>query len=97
MSKATTPQIFQLSQLHLGESVIVNHIDADIEDVQRMNMLGIRKGIQMKIVHGPGRRGAVVQIGGARVALGPEIILQIAVTQLAQPISENTLVAGRSI
>jgi len=39
-------------------------------------------------VHGPGRRGAVLQVGGARIALGRGVIEQIRVE--VSPVMSDT-------
>lgn len=49
---------------------------------QRLQMLGIRRGTEFCLVQGPSKRGAVVQVGGARIALGWGVIQQILVTEL---------------
>ncbi|BDB15208.1 hypothetical protein ANFP_25280 [Acidithiobacillus ferrooxidans] len=46
---------------------------------QRLGMLGIRRDTLVRVVHGPGKRGAVLQVGGARVALGWGVIQRVRV------------------
>ncbi len=46
---------------------------------QRLAMLGIRPGVKVCLLHGPGRRGAVLRVGGTRVALGRSVIERIMV------------------
>jgi ferrous iron transport protein A len=66
-----------LSGLRLGQWARVRAIDGGRFMAQRMGMLGIRRGVDVRVVHGPGPRGAVVQVGGARIALGRGVIEQI--------------------
>lgn len=66
-----------LSALRSGERARVCSIDGGRFMAQRMGMLGIRRGVDVRVVHGPGPRGAVVQVGGARIALGRGVIEQI--------------------
>lgn len=73
----------QLHQLTLGNQATIVRIKGDINDIQRMSMLGIRKGTQFKIVHGPGHRGAVIQVGGTRIALGKEMFEQLEIKSLS--------------
>ncbi|MEJ2686909.1 MAG: FeoA family protein [Gammaproteobacteria bacterium] len=68
-----------LSALQSGESARVRAVDGGRSMAQRMSMLGIRRGVELRVVHGPGLRGAVVQVGGARIALGRGVIEQIRV------------------
>lgn len=48
---------------------------------QRVRMMGIRPGVQVRVVHGPDRRGAVLEVGGARIALGHAVLPTIVVVQ----------------
>lgn len=41
---------------------------------QRLAMLGVRPGVKVQLLHGPGGRGAVLRVGGSRVALGRGVI-----------------------
>ena len=68
-----------LSSLRLGEGGKVRVIDGGRFMTQRMGMLGIRPGVEVRVVHGPGKRGAVLQVGGARIALGRGVIERIRV------------------
>ncbi|MFM2484214.1 FeoA family protein [Celerinatantimonas yamalensis] len=77
------PLSVRVSQLQLGHQATIIQIHGSSRDIQRMNMLGLRKGISLTVVHGPGRRGAVVKVGGARIALSQEIIDQIEVSTTA--------------
>ncbi|CAG9296994.1 FeoA family protein [Celerinatantimonas diazotrophica] len=71
-----------IKQMQLGNQAVIIKINGTFQQIQRIQMLGLRKGGHIKVVHGPGRRGAVVQSGGARIALGKEIIEQIEVTPI---------------
>ena len=51
-----------------------------------MRMLGIRRGTDIRVIHGPGKRGAVLQVGGARLALGWGVIQRIEVEFCRGPI-----------
>lgn len=98
MHKASNQQDFPLNQLRCGAQGTIVQINADAAEIQRIGMLGLRKGTQIAIVHGPGRRGAVVQSGGARIALGPELTDKIMIEPLnVQAVAANNLVAGRSL
>lgn len=67
-----------LSELRTHERVRVQGIDGrDPSMARRLGMLGIRPGVEIQILHGPGVRGAVVRVGGARVALGRQVIEHI--------------------
>lgn len=46
---------------------------------RRLAMLGIRPGVALKLVHGPGLHGVVVMAGGARIALGHGVIEHVLV------------------
>ncbi|CAG9000887.1 MAG: hypothetical protein CENE_02894 [Candidatus Celerinatantimonas neptuna] len=84
MKQALLPQhSIPLQQLTLGHQATIVRIKGNINDIQRMNMLGIRKGTQFKIVHGPGHRGAVIQVGGTRIALGKEMFEQLEIKPLS--------------
>ena len=41
---------------------------------QRLRMLGLRAGVEVRVLHAPGPRGAVLGLGSARIALGPELL-----------------------
>lgn len=71
-----------IKQMQLGNQAVIIKINGTSQQIQRIQMLGLRKGGHIKVVHGPGRRGAVVQSGGARIALGKEIIEQIEVAAI---------------
>ncbi len=79
-TQASTPQT--IKQMQIGNQAVIFKINGSSQQIQRIQMLGLRKGVPIKVVHGPGRRGAVVQSGGARIALGREIIEQIEVTPI---------------
>lgn len=74
-----------LSSLKPGVRALVKGIDGGRFMVQRMGMLGIRRGVEVRIVHGPGLRGAVVQVGAARIALGRALIDCVRVEPKAVP------------
>lgn len=67
-----------LAHLAPGQDATVMTVE-NSEMAQRMLMLGIRRGTTLQIVHGPGARGAVVRVGGARLALGREVLAAIQV------------------
>ena len=77
--KANGEALRVLSALQPGESARVRAVDGGRSMAQRMSMLGIRRGVELRVVHGPGLRGAVVQVGGARIALGRGVIERIRV------------------
>ncbi len=62
-----------------GTCACVQEVGGGRAMVQRMLMLGIRRGAQLRLLHGPGARGAVVGVGGARIALGRDVIEHIRV------------------
>jgi len=74
-----------LSNLGRGIRAVVKGIDGGRFMTQRMSMLGIRPGVEMHIVHGPGLRGAVVQVGAARIALGRALTDCVRVETAALP------------
>ncbi|MCK9189548.1 FeoA family protein [Acidithiobacillus sp.] len=78
-----------VGDLNLGDSARVRDVGGGRSIQQRMSMLGIRRGIDISVVHGPSKRGAVLQVGGARVALGWGIIQHIEV-ELPGTDSRNT-------
>ena len=80
MQARVSQSSFSVEQLSLGTTAHICQLHGDRRMIQRMNMLGIRRGSAITIVHGPGKRGAVLKVGGARIALGPEVIKQIEVT-----------------
>ncbi|MGC8508493.1 MAG: FeoA family protein [Thiomonas sp.] len=63
-------EVVSLAQIHHGQCAQVVDFDGGRSMAQRMVMLGIRRGVALCVVHGPGARGTVVQVGGARIALG---------------------------
>lgn len=84
---AISPQ--PLSGLATGQSAHVSHVAGGRMMVQRLAMLGIRPGVLITLLHGPGRRGAVLRLGGTRVALGRGVIDAIMVTpQVRVPAQE---------
>ena len=68
-----------LSALAPGGCAVVHEVCGGRPMVQRMLMLGIRRGTALRLLHGPGARGAVVGVGGARIALGRDVIEHIRV------------------
>ena len=68
-----------VGDLKLGDSARVRDVTGGRGMQQRMSMLGIRRGTDIRVVHGPGKRGAVLQVGGARIALGWGVIQRIEV------------------
>jgi ferrous iron transport protein A len=86
----TEPESTTLSKLGSGRSARVTAIDGSAGLPQRMAMLGIRRGVDLCVVHGPGARGAVVRVGTARIALGREIIDHIRVSPLEGPTGGQT-------
>lgn len=46
---------------------------------RRLAMLGVRPGVKLHLVHGPGLHGVVVMAGGARIALGRGVIEHVLV------------------
>ena len=79
-------KVLSLSALATGQSAQVSRVTGGRFVVQRLAMLGIRPGVLVTLLHGPGRRGAVLRVGGARVALGHGVIESIQVV----PQSRNT-------
>ena len=75
----TTSDTMTLSALATGQSAQVSHVSGGRMMVQRLAMLGIRRGVMVTLLHGPGRRGAVLRVGGTRVALGHGVIDSISV------------------
>ncbi len=63
-------EIISLAQLTSGQCAEVVEVDGGRAMAQRMLMLGIRRGTGLCVVQGPSSRGAVVRVGGARIALG---------------------------
>ncbi len=79
----TDSEVVSLAQLPYGQSAQVVDFDGGRAMVQRMVMLGIRRGVPLRVVHGPGPRGTVVQVGGARIALGRGVTDKIRVAPIA--------------
>ncbi|WP_449369543.1 FeoA family protein [Thiomonas sp.] len=75
--------VISLAQLPNGQCGQVVEFDGGRAMIQRMVMLGIRRGVPLCVVHGPGARGTVVQVGGARIALGRGVTDKIRVAPLA--------------
>ncbi len=72
-----------------GACALVQEVRGGRAMMQRMLMLGIRRGVRLRLLHGPGARGAVVGVGGARIALGRDVIEHIRVQ--AAPPTETAL------
>lgn len=68
-----------LSAVAPGGCAVVHEVGGGRPMMQRMLMLGIRRGTALRLLHGPGARGAVVAVGGARIALGRDVIEHIRV------------------
>ena len=70
-----------LTALRRGQYARIVAIGADV--AQRVAMLGLRRGVELSVLHGPDARGAVIRIGTARIALGRELVDAVAVTTTA--------------
>ncbi|MBU2808488.1 ferrous iron transport protein A [Acidithiobacillus ferrooxidans F221] len=73
------PEPLFIGDLRPGDHARVLEITGGKVMQQRLGMLGIRRDTLVRLVHGPGKRGAVLQVGGARVALGWGVIQRIRV------------------
>jgi ferrous iron transport protein A len=73
------PEPLFIGDLRPGDHARVLEITGGKVMQQRLGMLGIRRDTFVRLVHGPGKRGAVLQVGGARVALGWGVIQRIRV------------------
>ena len=73
------PEPLFIGDLRPGDHARVLEITGGKIMQQRLGMLGIRRDTLVRVVHGPGKRGAVLQVGGARVALGWGVIQRIRV------------------
>jgi len=73
------PEPLFIGDLRPGDHARVLEITGGKVMQQRLGMLGIRRDTLVRVVHGPGKRGAVLQVGGARVALGWGVIQRIRV------------------
>ena len=78
-----------IGDLKLSGSARVRDVGGDRDIQQRMSMLGIRWGTDIRVVHGPGKRGAVLRVGGARIALDWGAIWRIELV-LPEADSRNT-------
>ncbi len=81
MHFSETGTLLRLADLKPGESAYIGRIAGGRMVTQRLAMLGIRPGVLVNLLHGPGTRGAVLRVGGARVALGRGVIEKILVTR----------------
>ncbi|MBU2858775.1 MAG: FeoA family protein [Acidithiobacillus ferrooxidans] len=73
------PEPLFIGDLRPGDHARVLEITGGKIMQQRLGMLGIRRDTLVHVVHGPGKRGAVLQVGGARVALGWGVIQRVRV------------------
>ncbi|ACH84355.1 MULTISPECIES: FeoA family protein [Acidithiobacillus] len=73
------PEPLFIGDLRPGDHARVLEITGGKIMQQRLGMLGIRRDTLVRVVHGPGKRGAVLQVGGARVALGWGVIQRVRV------------------
>ncbi|HKI57042.1 MAG TPA: FeoA family protein [Trueperaceae bacterium] len=71
---ATTPERTPLAALHHGDLARVTHVEGGRAVSRRMRMVGIRPGVDVRILHGPDRKGAVIGVGTARIALGRAVL-----------------------
>lgn len=69
-ASAATP----LSTLPPGSRGVVESVAPQGGLPARLAMLGIRRGVAVDLVQGPDARGAVLRVGGARIALGREVL-----------------------
>jgi ferrous iron transport protein A len=63
-----------IAGLRPGDYAEISYVAGGRMMTQRLAMLGIRPGVTICLLHGPGRRGAVLRVGGSRVALGRGVI-----------------------
>ena len=77
-------EVISLAHLTPGQCAEVVEVDGGRAMTQRMLMLGIRRGTGLCVVQGPSKRGVVVRVGGARIALGRGVTEQIRVQPSAQ-------------
>ncbi len=68
-----------VASLSQGDCAEVGFVGGGKAMIQRLAMLGIRPGVKICVLHGPGGRGAVLRVGGTRVALGRGVIEMILV------------------
>ena len=68
-----------IASLMTGDNAEISHVGGGRAMMQRLAMLGIRPGVLVCLLHGPGQRGAVLRVGGARVALGRGVIEHVMV------------------
>ncbi|PKY10672.1 hypothetical protein B1757_08830 [Acidithiobacillus marinus] len=78
-SPTSSCRLDQLSSAHPAQ---ITQITGDRAQQQRLKMLGIRPGVALKIVHGPNKRGVVVQIQGGRFAIGKSLAQEIIVKEI---------------
>jgi ferrous iron transport protein A len=86
-------EVVSLAQIPRGQCAKVVDFDGGRSMAQRMVMLGIRRGVPLCVVHGPGARGTVVQVGGARIALGQGVTGKIRVTPIGAAMATEELAA----
>jgi|MLJW01.1.fsa_nt_gi ferrous iron transport protein A len=76
--KSTDSTLMPLAALRRGESARIASLTTPA--AQRLAMLGLRRGVELSVVHGPDARGAVLRVGTARIALGRELVDGVEVT-----------------
>lgn len=74
-----SPELHELGRLRPKARGHVRAIKGDKFVTRRLAMLGVRPGVPVQLVHGPGLHGVVVMAGGARVALGHGVIEHVLV------------------
>ncbi len=72
-----------IENLSTGASARITCIEGGRELQQRLQMLGIRRGSELRVIQGPGQRGAVIQVGEANFALGKGVIQKILVQEIS--------------
>lgn len=63
-----------VADLGRGATARVTRIAGGASLSQRIRMVGIRPGVDVRVLHGPDRRGVVLRVGGTRIALGRAVI-----------------------
>ena len=84
-----SPDLHELAKLPPKAWAFVRVINGGKFVTRRLAMLGIRPGVKLHLVHGPGLHGVVVMAGGARIALGRGVIEHILVELSAGPHETN--------
>ena len=75
------PELLPLAALRRGETARIASLTPAA--AQRLAMLGLRRGVELSVLHGPDARGAVLRVGSARIALGRELVDGVTVTAAA--------------